>query len=223
MGSLIEGGRDLTGQMYMRNRFYDPATGRFTQEDPIGIAGGLNVYGVASGDPVTYSDPYGLCAQAGEDTVPKTVCSVNPSAEEKQQHTAAQRLFRISHGDHINDQGLGGLELLIPVGGEAKVAEEASVSLYRAVSQAEFDQLMETGVFHAGSNSLGGKWFATTAANAAKWGEAMYRGEAFRIVEARVPRNVFEQMMHMTGRFDGIGPAVYAELEQLTGALVRAL
>jgi hypothetical protein len=47
--------------MYMRNRSYDPQSGRFTQEDPIGIAGGLNVYGFANGDPVSYSDPYGLC------------------------------------------------------------------------------------------------------------------------------------------------------------------
>jgi hypothetical protein len=45
---------------YMRNRFYDPATGQFTQTDPIGLAGGLNAYGFAAGDPVSYSDPYGL-------------------------------------------------------------------------------------------------------------------------------------------------------------------
>jgi uncharacterized protein RhaS with RHS repeats len=47
--------------MYRRNRYYDPKTGRFTQEDPIGLAGGLNTYGFADGDPVSYSDPYGLC------------------------------------------------------------------------------------------------------------------------------------------------------------------
>jgi hypothetical protein len=29
--------------------------------DPIGLAGGLNAYGFAGGDPVTYSDPFGLC------------------------------------------------------------------------------------------------------------------------------------------------------------------
>ncbi len=34
-----------------------------TQEDPIGLAGGLNVYGFANGDPVTFSDPFGLCPE----------------------------------------------------------------------------------------------------------------------------------------------------------------
>ncbi|HKO23264.1 MAG TPA: RHS repeat-associated core domain-containing protein [Chloroflexota bacterium] len=64
-GSLIDAMRDATGQMYMRNRCYDPASGRFTQEDPMGIAGGLNLYGFAAGDPVGYADPLGLkvCAR----------------------------------------------------------------------------------------------------------------------------------------------------------------
>jgi RHS repeat-associated protein len=52
---------DGTGQHYRRNRYYDVNTGRFTQEDPIGLAGGVNAYGFANGDPVSYSDPYGLC------------------------------------------------------------------------------------------------------------------------------------------------------------------
>ena len=52
--------RDASSQMYMRNRYYDPATGQFTQADPIGLAGGLNAFGFANGDPITYSDPYGL-------------------------------------------------------------------------------------------------------------------------------------------------------------------
>ena len=63
-GSLVHNKRDLTGQLYMRNRYYDPKSGRFTQEDPIGLAGGLNVYGFANGNPVTYSDPYGLTPKA---------------------------------------------------------------------------------------------------------------------------------------------------------------
>jgi RHS repeat-associated protein len=57
----MEDQQDASGLLYRRNRYYDPATGRFTQEDPIGLAGGLNLYGFAAGDPVTYGDPYGLC------------------------------------------------------------------------------------------------------------------------------------------------------------------
>jgi RHS repeat-associated protein len=41
------------GSSIGRNRYYDPKTGRFTQEDPIGLAGGPNLYGFAAGDPVT--------------------------------------------------------------------------------------------------------------------------------------------------------------------------
>ncbi|MCU0649591.1 MAG: putative toxin [Gemmatimonadaceae bacterium] len=59
-GSLLEDKRDPSGLLYRRNRFVDPVSGRFTQEDPIGLAGGLNLYGFAKGDPVNYSDPFGL-------------------------------------------------------------------------------------------------------------------------------------------------------------------
>jgi RHS repeat-associated protein len=48
------------GLVYMRNRWYDPNSGRFTQEDPIGYAGGINLYAYAGNDPVTFSDPFGL-------------------------------------------------------------------------------------------------------------------------------------------------------------------
>ena len=58
--SLLQDQTDGTGLMYRRNRYYDPKSGRFTQEDPIGLAGGLNLYGYANGDPVNFSDPFGL-------------------------------------------------------------------------------------------------------------------------------------------------------------------
>jgi RHS repeat-associated protein len=65
-GTLLEGKRDKSGFSYMRNRYYDPRSGRFTQEDPIGLAGGLNAYGYAEGDPVNFSDPFGLCPWTGD-------------------------------------------------------------------------------------------------------------------------------------------------------------
>lgn len=58
--------------------------GPVTQEDPIGIAGGLNLYGYANGDPINYSDPFGLrpcpwdvrCIQAAADLANETALMV---------------------------------------------------------------------------------------------------------------------------------------------------
>jgi RHS repeat-associated protein len=41
-------------------RWYDPDVGRFTQRDPIGVAGGLNLYEYCYGNPVNLLDPWGL-------------------------------------------------------------------------------------------------------------------------------------------------------------------
>jgi len=60
-GNLISAREDGSSLQYRRNRYYDPGTGRFTQQDPIGLAGGMNAYGFAGGDPVNFSDPFGLC------------------------------------------------------------------------------------------------------------------------------------------------------------------
>lgn len=49
------------GFVYLRNRWYDPKTGRFLTQDPIGLAGGVNLYSYAGNNPVAYTDPFGLC------------------------------------------------------------------------------------------------------------------------------------------------------------------
>jgi len=44
---------------YVRNRTYSPPLGRWIQRDPIGYAGGMNLYGYVGGRAGSSSDPYG--------------------------------------------------------------------------------------------------------------------------------------------------------------------
>ena len=48
-----------TGLHYNRFRYYDPQIGRFTTQDPISLAGGINLYQYAP-NPVQWVDPLGL-------------------------------------------------------------------------------------------------------------------------------------------------------------------
>jgi len=60
---------DNTGLLFYRARYYMPSCGRFISEDPIGTAGGLNVYGYVHGDPISLVDPTGNCSGSFWDAV----------------------------------------------------------------------------------------------------------------------------------------------------------
>ena len=51
---------DGTGLYYYRARYYSSTYGRFVAEDPIGLAGGINLYAYVNEDPVNLVDPMGL-------------------------------------------------------------------------------------------------------------------------------------------------------------------
>lgn len=49
-----------TSLHYNGFRHYNPMLGRYIQADPVGLRGGINLYGYAYGNPLLYLDPYGL-------------------------------------------------------------------------------------------------------------------------------------------------------------------
>ena len=49
-----------SGLHYNRFRYYDPEVGRYINQDPIGLRGGLNTYQYGNANPVMSTDPLGL-------------------------------------------------------------------------------------------------------------------------------------------------------------------
>ncbi|WUW19284.1 polymorphic toxin-type HINT domain-containing protein [Streptomyces sp. NBC_01463] len=92
---------DDTGLLYYRNRYYDPETGRFISQDPIGQAGGTNLYQYALSSPTTYTDPTG-------DNPLIAACAIN-GAIDGGLNWAFQRLSgrKVSWGDVANAALMG--------------------------------------------------------------------------------------------------------------------
>ncbi len=62
-----------SGLYYCLHRYYDYRTGRWTQRDPIGLDGGINVYAYCGGNPVMGVDPSGLTTIFGFEFTSETV------------------------------------------------------------------------------------------------------------------------------------------------------
>jgi RHS repeat-associated protein len=148
MGTFVANGQGTTGMLYRRNRYFSPVSGQFTQSDPIGIAGGMNAFGFAEGDPVNFSDPFGLCpwtdclSQALADWGARRggtsgTIALNAGAALNAGLDASGINFAAEAGDRIGkgEFATGGIELamtFVPVGRVAR----ASSPLIRGAAEA---------------------------------------------------------------------------------------
>ena len=64
-----------TGLLYARARYYDPSSGAWAGDDPIGLAGGVKLSSFVSNNPVRFIDPFGLCQTDGQSPPPRMKAS----------------------------------------------------------------------------------------------------------------------------------------------------
>jgi len=228
---------DGSGLYYFNARYYAPRLGRFIAEDPAKDGGSW--YSYCGGNPFGGTDPTGLaherlgdddCGGKSYENSDARLRQIEPNPEDTQAAldaagfvpgplgVVADAIGVVNQATHGNMIGAGisfaslfGLDFLKGL----KAAGKGTTTLFRAVSPEEYAQLMKTGKFAEGTNSLGGKFFAESAADAAKWGDVFTKGQGgYRVISATVPDSAASQFMRWKS-LDAIGPARYAELEQL--------
>ena len=99
-----------TGYCYLKQRYYDPAAGRFLTPDPLWDSG-ADPYAYAWDDPLTFSDPEGLAGGPGDDTpTAKTDIHTLPAILVVAQHLLphelldAVRALRVVYADCVAER-----------------------------------------------------------------------------------------------------------------------
>ena len=108
------------GFVYLRNRWYDPQTGRFLTQDPIGLAGGVNLHAYAGNNPVTFSDPFGLDCKKNieEGKKPCDMHTGNPILDNPKMRDQSEDAW--DQGIATPDTGHGGLPSEVAIACNAK-------------------------------------------------------------------------------------------------------
>ena len=142
---------DGNGLNFMRARFYDSAQGRFIQPDPIGLAGGSNLYAFVGNNPVTAVDPAGLQGPAelppwalGPNGLPPVL----PDPQPYVQAGAAARTY-------VYDLGQAGSEAAKAAYAQNSAQRLAEIQAQRALNNAAWQTSRGGAVSTAGTAGAG--------------------------------------------------------------------
>jgi RHS repeat-associated protein len=96
---------DGAGLYYYRARYYSSALQRFLSEDPIGLAGGINLYAYVGNNPLSFTDPSGLQrGQQNPQAIPPETANQRMARKRLAQcYDSALRAFRA--GTHQFNEG----------------------------------------------------------------------------------------------------------------------
>jgi hypothetical protein len=93
---------------------------------------------------------------------------------------------------------------------------KGNITVYRSMSQAELDGIVQTKSFDEGYN-MSGKWFADDLSGAEQW--ANMPGNE-RIISITIPRSVFNAAEYRP-KLNNIGPAHYFEVDNLNASYIN--
>ncbi|MEM5343162.1 RHS repeat-associated core domain-containing protein [Paraburkholderia azotifigens] len=130
---------DESGLHYNTYRYYDPDIARFISQDPIGLAGGMNLYAYAP-NPISWIDPWGLSCDLL--SKPKKVVNSNmPHAVERavergvypDKNTASEALKALSNRIEKDGYPVGTIldtahadRVLVPAGNNGMVVYQVA-------------------------------------------------------------------------------------------------
>ena len=144
---------DPNGLLNMRARYYSPYLMRFLNADPIGFSGGSNWFAYADGNPISMSDPFGLCASNNRS---------NSSFLENSIDTRTGKLYDPGLYGHRNPEKINWNSVghgLLDAGGLVPGFGEAADGINGAWYAAEGDYV-NSGLSFASMVPIGG-WLAT--------------------------------------------------------------
>ena len=194
-----------TGFYYLQSRYYDPELGRFINTDILVSTGqgvlGNNMFAYCRNNPANRKDTLGTYSVSNMDN------------EED------GNIFD-DYGDLRG--GGGGSSGRDVTTGTSAGANGRQITLYRACSPAEYSSTVKTQQFSAGKNSYeSAKYFATTYADAAQWGDAMYPDGNYRVIQATMDSRILGAPGIISyPRLDGIGSAYLIPLQELNTCVV---
>jgi RHS repeat-associated protein len=135
-----------TGLTYLHARYFDPQLGVFLSPDPIGVAGGMNLYGYGFGDPVNRVDRTGLdpCRvltegpRAGQPQCQGTYVDVRPADE----YDPVEALMDLIRGG-----------MLLMDGVQKMLTSRQAIEQERRIMQADIDEQDRLAAEAASQNS----------------------------------------------------------------------
>ncbi|WP_027708948.1 RHS repeat domain-containing protein [Zooshikella ganghwensis] len=208
-----------TGLYYNNQRYYSPELGRYITSDPIGLEGGINTYGYVGQNPTNAVDPTGEVVWFA---IPAVLYAADMALSAYDAYETVSVLTDpcATTGEKLTAGGLFAAGLILPGNAQAykaggKLVEEGSTVLYRAVSKDELIDISKNG-FQMGTNSMGNKWFAESAEDAASWGKKFFAWDKEPVwtLKVTLPNSTASKFMR-TPRLDNIGPARSADAELL--------